>query len=65
VQNVLLSGGCTIADCIKELSAGAKNHGDFVSGIAHLKNTLRKQGISADGLQGCAGQAKQGVVSVI
>lgn len=62
VPNLMLSSGCTIADRLNELAATAKNHGQFVSGVAHLKNTLRKQGIltnqQADALQSCAASAR-------
>lgn len=62
VPNLMLTNGCTIADRINELAATATSHGQFVSGVAHLKNSLRKQGIlttaQANALQNCAAQAQ-------
>ncbi|MBN8249442.1 MAG: thrombospondin type 3 repeat-containing protein [Verrucomicrobia bacterium] len=58
VANVLLADGCTIADRLNELAATARNHGEFVRGVAHLKNSLRQLGIRAEGLQRCAGRAR-------
>jgi hypothetical protein len=45
VANVFFTNGCTIADLIANVGAGAKNHGGFVSGVAHLLNSLKKAGI--------------------
>jgi hypothetical protein len=45
VANVLFASGCTIADLINNEAAGATNHGGFVSGVAHLLNSLKKAGI--------------------
>lgn len=45
VTNVLFENGCTMADLIIALKAAAGNHGQFVSGVAHLTN-----GWVADGL---------------
>jgi hypothetical protein len=45
VSNVLFTTGCTIADLIGISAAGARNHGDFVSDVAHLSNALRDYGI--------------------
>ncbi len=62
VPNLLLSGGCTIADQLAAVAAAAQNHDQFVSGVAELKNVLRKQGIltkqQATALQTCAAQAQ-------
>ena len=44
VANVLFASGCTIADLINNIAAGAKNHGQFVSGVAHLLNALKDAG---------------------
>ena len=45
VANAFFANGCTIADLIANIRAGAKNHGGFVSGVAHLLNSLEKAGI--------------------
>ena len=45
VANTLLSNGCTIADLIGNAAEGAKNHGQFVSAVAHLTNALRESGV--------------------
>ncbi len=62
VPNLMVSGGCTIADRINEIATAAQNHDQFVSGVAQLKNALRKQGIltneQATALQTCAAQAQ-------
>ena len=39
VPNTLFATGCTSADLIADLKAGAATHGDFVSAVAHLTNT--------------------------
>jgi hypothetical protein len=36
---------CTSADLIAGLRAGARNHGGFVSGVAHLTNQWMKAGL--------------------
>jgi PA domain len=45
VTNVLFSSGCTISDLIQQIKDGAKNHGQFVSGVAHLTNDLNEAGM--------------------
>ena len=45
IDNVLVEHGCTIQDLVNECAAHAKNHGQYVSCIAHLANDLRKAGI--------------------
>jgi hypothetical protein len=45
VANAFFANGCTIADLIANVRADAKNHGGFVSGVAHLLNSLKKAGI--------------------
>ena len=61
VGNALDATGCTISDLIAEIAAGAKNHGGFVSGVAHLLNDLKKAGVISGGdkgaIQRCAAQA--------
>jgi hypothetical protein len=45
VTNVLFTNGCSINDLITLLAEGARNHGNFVSGVAHLTNALRDSGV--------------------
>ncbi|MCB1276686.1 MAG: hypothetical protein KDL09_08905 [Prosthecobacter sp.] len=45
VFNELFDDGCTITDLIVDLAASAGNHGAFVSGVAHLTNDLKGQGV--------------------
>ncbi len=45
VSNLLLDNGCTISDLIADCAASASNHGQFVSCVAHLTNSLKKDGI--------------------
>jgi hypothetical protein len=45
VANMLLSNGCTTSDLIANIQDGAKNHGQFVSGVAHLTNDLKSAGL--------------------
>ena len=62
VENVLFSNGCTIRDYIRNAGVGVKNHGGFVSNIAHLGNALRDAGIITGAqkgtLQSCAAHSK-------
>ena len=61
VANALDATGCTISDLIAGVAAGAKNHGGFVSGVAHLLNDLKKAGVISGSdkgaIQRCAAQA--------
>jgi len=45
VANLLLGDGCTISDMIADCAAGASNHGQFVSCVAHLTNWLKSEGL--------------------
>jgi PA domain-containing protein len=40
VGNVIFTNGCTVNDLITLLADGSKNHGQFVSGVAHLLDAL-------------------------
>lgn len=55
------NAGCTISDLIRHIAANARNHGQFVSGVAHLTNELKKAGIitgaQKGAIQSCAGGA--------
>ena len=61
VTNALLPDGCTMADKIAELASSARNHGEFVSGVAHLTNGWNEEGLitgqEKGRIQKCAAQA--------
>ncbi len=61
VFNTLLPTGCTITDRIAECAAGVKNHGKFISCVAHLTNALKKDGVitgkEKGAIESCAAQA--------
>jgi hypothetical protein len=40
-----LANGCTISDQVSHIEAGARNHGAFVSGVAHMTNDLVGAGV--------------------
>ena len=40
VENHIFEDGCTISDRIAECAAGARNHGELVSCVAHLTDNL-------------------------
>jgi hypothetical protein len=44
VANTLFNTGCTVSDLIARCADGASNHGEFVSCVAHLANSLRDNG---------------------
>ena len=62
VANDLMSDGCTIADLVAKSAVGARNHGQFVSRVAHLTNDLKNAGIisAADkgAIQSAAAQSR-------
>ena len=45
VPNMLFPNGCTMSDLLKDLKAGATNHGDYVSAVAHLTNQWNADGL--------------------
>ena len=63
VANELLTNpaGCTITDLILGEAAGARNHGQFVSGAARLLTGLQRQGVltgsERGAIQRCVAQA--------
>lgn len=61
VPNTFFTNGCTISDLIGKIAAQSKNHGEFVSGVAHLTDSLKSAGIikgSQKGtIQSCAAGA--------
>jgi hypothetical protein len=44
VPNTLFNTGCTISDLISQIASSSVNHGEFVSGVAHLTNELAMHG---------------------
>ncbi|MFC1591318.1 hypothetical protein ACFL43_02215 [Thermodesulfobacteriota bacterium] len=61
VANQAFDGGCRMADKMMQCADGAKNHGKFVSCVAHLTNDWKKSslitGDDKEAVQGCAGEA--------
>jgi hypothetical protein len=61
VTNTLFSNGCTINDLIAHIAAVARNHGQFVSGVARLTNALVNDGVitqaQKDAIMSCAGSS--------
>ena len=61
VGNMLFDDGCTMADLIAECADNAKNHGGFVSCVAHLTNEWKQAGLitgkEKGAIQSCAAQA--------
>jgi hypothetical protein len=62
VPNTFFTNGCTISDLISHCAAGARNHGGFVSCVAHLGNDLKSAGIitgsQKGAIQSCAAHAR-------
>jgi hypothetical protein len=63
VSNILFDDGCTMSDFIAQCAEGVKNHGKFVSCVAHLTNGWKKNklisGKEKGAIQRCA--AKSGI----
>ncbi len=61
VANTTFANGCRISDEIAKIAAGASNHGQFVSGVSHYLNSLKKAGIISGSqkgaIQSCAAGA--------
>jgi Concanavalin A-like lectin/glucanases superfamily len=61
VPNTSLPSGSTISDLIAACAEGARNHGQFVSCVAHVTNELKKAGTitgrQKGSIQSCAAQA--------
>jgi hypothetical protein len=45
ITNVLFANGCTMSDYVMAAAAEARNHGGFVSAVAHLGNAWRAAGL--------------------
>jgi phospholipase/lecithinase/hemolysin len=58
VPDTIAGGGFTISELIAQSAAGARNHGQFVSGVAFITNGLVKGGVISGNqkgsIQGCA-----------
>lgn len=52
VPNTVHAGGCTSSDLIAEARAEAKNHGGYVSAVAHLTNGWVLEGLINGGQKG-------------
>lgn len=61
VANALDADGCTISDLVAECADGARNHGAFVSCVAHLTNDLQTDrvisGREKGAIQRCAARS--------
>ncbi len=61
VANVLDGDGCTMLDHIAQCAADARNHGAFVSCVAHLTNEWKRAGLISGAekgrIQSCAAHA--------
>lgn len=61
VPNVELTPGCFLADQLASCATGVRNHGEYVSCIAHLTNALKQDGVltgaQKGAIQRCAAQA--------
>ena len=52
VGNALLADGCYMLDFIERAAGEARNHGGFVSDVAHLTNSWMRAGLLTDGSKG-------------
>ena len=61
VTNTLFSNGCTLSDLISHIAASARNHGQFVGGVARLTAALVNDGVitqaQKDAIMSCAGSS--------
>jgi hypothetical protein len=48
VANLMFTNGCTMSDYVIAAAADARNHGGFVSAVAHLGNAWRAAGLITD-----------------
>ena len=64
VLNVVFEDGCTMSDLIAQCSVGKKNHGQFVSCVAHLTNEWKSagyiSGAEKGAIQSCAAKSDKG-----
>jgi hypothetical protein len=52
VPNPMFTNGCTLSDLIGHIETTARNHGGFVSGVAHLTNALVGSGLISGAQKG-------------
>lgn len=61
VPNTVFSNGCRISDSIEDCAGAAESHGDFVSCVASVTNTLKSSGVISGrqkgAIQSCAARA--------
>jgi len=61
VGNPLRPNGCTLSDGIGQLVVGARNHGEFVSGVSQFTEALKRDGViggqDTGAIQACAARA--------
>jgi hypothetical protein len=66
IENTLLASGCTILDGIYICASGARNHGQFVSCVAHFTNELVRDGVLSGNEKGviesCAARSQLSLV---
>ena len=66
VRNVVFKNGCTMSDLIAQCAVGKKNHGQFVSCVAHLTNEWKSAGFISGAekgaIQSCAAKSNKGKV---
>ena len=59
--DVLGAIGCSVSDLVGQIAETSPNHGRFVSGVAHLTNSMKKAGVISENekgaIQSCAGNA--------
>jgi hypothetical protein len=64
VPNALSASGCTISDQFAACGVGARNHGQYVSCVAHVTNALKKAGLitgqQKGAIQSCAARSNIG-----
>jgi hypothetical protein len=48
IANLMFTNGCTMSDYVLAAAADARNHGSFVSAVAHLGNAWRNAGLITD-----------------
>ena len=64
VPNALSASGCSISDQFAACAVGVKNHGQYVSCVAHLTNELKKAGViigkQKGDIQSCAARSDIG-----
>ena len=52
VGNLTVAAGCNVSDEIAAIAAGAGHHGQFVRGVSHLLNDLKRAGVISGAQKG-------------